>query len=170
MHRPDPALRHEQRREPEVAFMMESSMPIGWFDSPEQLAITYASTVIEVTGEIDVATAAEFRRALLMCDTDPIVRALDLSAVTFFSAAGVRCFVEADWPRRPHVGIIASCPVRRVLDLCGLTFLLAPHGWCHAFDGWTSSVICSGLRYEMSSSPATTSAATSRNGRRWRRA
>ena len=118
---------------------MMTSMPIGWFDSPERLTITYASTVIKVAGEVDLATAAAFRRVIAICDRDPVVRALDLSDVSFFSAAGVRCFVEADWPRRPHVGIIASPPVRRVVDLCGLGFLLAPHGWCHAFDGWTTS-------------------------------
>jgi anti-anti-sigma factor len=103
------------------------------------LAVSYASTVIKVAGEVDVATSADFRGALLMCDFDPVVTALDLSEVEFFSAAGVRCFVEADWTRRPHVVIIASPSVRRVLELCGLALLLDPHGWRHAFDGWTRS-------------------------------
>ena len=120
--------------------MTMSSIPLEQGVSPERLKVVYASTVIKVAGEVDVATTDDFRRALAVCDGDPVVRALDLSGVSFFSAAGVRCFVEADWSRRPHVDIIAAPTVRRVLDLCGLGFLLAPHGWSHAFDGWTNAV------------------------------
>jgi anti-anti-sigma factor len=119
--------------------MTTLSRPIRPYDGDDRLSIRYASTVIEVRGEIDLLTASEFRRALTICDSDPVVRALDLSRVSFFSAAGVRCFVEADWPGRPHVPVIASCSVRRVLDLCELGFLLEPHGWRCAFDGWTGA-------------------------------
>jgi anti-anti-sigma factor len=122
-----------------VMSLMSSKMPVTWYGEPARLCVWRASTVLHVRGDVDVATAADFRRTLAICDADPIVRALDLAQVTFFSAAGVRCFVEADWPRRPHVGIIASRAVRRVLDVCGLEFLLAPHGWRDAFDGWTST-------------------------------
>jgi anti-anti-sigma factor len=118
--------------------LMTSTLPITWYGESEGLCVWCASTVLHVRGDVDVATAPDFRRALAICDADPVVRALDLTQVTFFSAAGVRCFVEADWPQRPHVGIIASRPVCRVLELCDLDYLLAPHGWRDAFDGWTS--------------------------------
>lgn len=115
--------------------MTMSSIPFEQSVSPERLSVVDAATVIKVAGEVDLATTDDFRRALAVCDRDPVVRALDLSGVSFFSAAGVRCFVEADWPRRPHVDIIAAPPVRRVLDLCGLGFLLASQPWSQPFDG-----------------------------------
>jgi anti-anti-sigma factor len=137
MHRPDPcaAIFCNSWRWPH-----DDPVPTDRHDDgDDRLSIRYASTVVEVRGEIDLLTASEFRRALTICDSDPVVRALDLSRVSFFSAAGVRCFVEADWPGRPHVPVIASCSVRRVLDLCELGFLLEPHGWRCAFDGWTGA-------------------------------
>jgi anti-anti-sigma factor len=114
------------------------SVPVRQYDGDDRLRVDHASTVIQVRGEIDVLTVPDFRRALQICDADPVVEALDLTCVGFFSAAGVRCFVEAEWPCRPHVPIIASQPVRRVLDVCELGFLLEPHGWRSAFEGWIS--------------------------------
>lgn len=93
-------------------------------------------SVVHVDGDVDAATAPAFRTALEICDSDPLVHSLDLSNVEFFSAAGVRCLVELEWPTRPHPQIVASRSVRRVLEICRLEFLLAPHGWEAAFDGW----------------------------------
>ena len=94
-----------------------------------RLVVERTATVLHVSGEIDAAAAAEFSRTLRLCDDDHVVQALDLTAVTFFSAAGVRCLVEADWPWRPHVPLLASSAVRRVLGVCNLEWLLDAHGW-----------------------------------------
>lgn len=104
---------------------------------PERLSIRHEWNVVHVRGEVDVTTAGRFRQALIACHADPVVSTLDLSGVGFFGAAGVTCFLDTDWPSRPHVGIIASRQVRRVLELCDLAYLLAPHGWRDAFDGWS---------------------------------
>lgn len=92
--------------------------------------------VIHVTGDVDHWTAPSFLEALIACEQDPCVQALDLSGVGFFSAAGVGCFVERDWTIRPHASVIASRPVRRVLTLCDMEYLLGRHGWQEAYDGW----------------------------------
>jgi anti-anti-sigma regulatory factor len=88
--------------------------------------------VIHVVGAIDENARAMFARALSACETDPCVQALDLAGVDFFSSAGVRCFVERGWTVRPHVPIIASSIVRRVLSMCEMVYLLDQHGWRHA--------------------------------------
>jgi len=92
--------------------------------------------VLHVVGEVDQWSVGRFGDALRACEADPCVQALDLSEVTFFSAAGVTCFVERAWTVRPHAAIIASQPVRRVLTLCDMEFLLGRHGWREAYDGW----------------------------------
>lgn len=92
--------------------------------------------VLHVVGDVDEWTAPTFCEALIACDDDPCIQALDLSGVEFFSAAGVGCFVEQAWTIRPHAAIIASRAVRRVLTLCDMEFLLGRHGWRTAYDGW----------------------------------
>jgi anti-anti-sigma factor len=101
-----------------------------------RLVVSTELGIVHVTGEVDAGTIRPFRAALELCEIDRLVRALDLSGVEFFSAAGVRCLVELRWSERPHPMIVASPAVRRVLALCRLEFLLAPHGWADAFDGW----------------------------------
>ena len=103
------------------------------------LEVRRIATVLHVAGEIDVTTAPSFGRALDLCDRDPCLQALDLTGVTFFSAAGVRCFVRSGWPTQPHGLVIASPCVRRVLELCGLEILLTAHGWTSALDGWVDA-------------------------------
>lgn len=90
--------------------------------------------IVRVAGDIDAATAAEFRAALEFCDDHPVIETLGLSEVGFFSAAGVRCFVELEWPTRPHPVIVGSAAVRRVLELCRLEFMLEPGRWMGAHD------------------------------------
>lgn len=85
--------------------------------------------VVHVAGPVDVTTRAAFTRALMLCEADPCVQALDLTDVDFFSSAGANCFVMQGWPSRPHVPIIASRIVRRVLSLCDMVYLLDRHGW-----------------------------------------
>ncbi len=85
--------------------------------------------VVEVDGEVDAAAAQIFAAALDVCNDDTVIAALDLTRVSFFSAAGVRCFVDCGWTTEAHPLIIASPAVRRVLTLCDLDFLLERHGW-----------------------------------------
>jgi anti-anti-sigma factor len=106
----------------------------GMVDGNDPLTVERDSEVVRVAGEVDVATAPYFAAALAICDSDPIVRALDLTEVDFFSAAGVRCLVERAWPARPHADLIASPHVSRVLDLCGLGVLLTAQRWSSAPD------------------------------------
>lgn len=88
-----------------------------------------------MAGEVDAASADTFGTALDGCNGDPTTAALDLTEVTFFSVAGVRCFVEHGWATRPHPIVIASRAVLRVLTLCELDLVLDPHGWRdHAVD------------------------------------
>jgi anti-anti-sigma regulatory factor len=85
--------------------------------------------VVHVSGVVDAATVPVFAAALATCEDDPCIQALDLSAVEFFCSAGLWCFVDRGWPIQPHVSIIASPAVRRVLTICDMEFLLARHGW-----------------------------------------
>jgi anti-anti-sigma factor len=85
--------------------------------------------VVVVAGEVDAATADEFGAVLAVCNADLTVAALDLSDVTFFSAAGVRSFVRHGWTTSGHPMIIASPAVRRVLSYCDVDLLLERHGW-----------------------------------------
>lgn len=93
--------------------------------------------VVEVAGEVDAATADEFGAVLAVCNADMTVAALDLSAVTFFSAAGVRCFVRHGWTTGAHPMIIASPAEGRVLTYCEVDLLLERHGWTGASQGST---------------------------------
>lgn len=85
--------------------------------------------VLAVAGEVDAMTVGAFSTALAVCNDDTTIAALDLSAVTFFSAAGVRCFISHGWTSRAHPMIIASPMVLRVLAACDIDFLLERHGW-----------------------------------------
>ncbi len=83
--------------------------------------------VTRVAGEVDETTADDFAAALGACN-GASVRTLDLSDVTFFSAAGVRSLVANGWTTDTHPFVIASAVVRRVLSACDLDFLLTPDG------------------------------------------
>ena len=99
---------------------------------PDRLDFWEEPGVVRVAGAVDAHTRPTFIRALEASETNPCVHALDLSAVEFFSAAGVGCFAGRGWPDRPHVLIIASTAVRRVLSICAMDYLLDQHGWRHA--------------------------------------
>lgn len=104
--------------------------------APSHLRSWREPGVICVAGEVDLWSAPAFCAALDACDADSCIHALDLSAVEFFSSAGVSCFIERAWTVRPHASIIASPSVRRVLTLCDMEYLLGRHGWRGAYDGW----------------------------------
>jgi anti-anti-sigma factor len=91
------------------------------------LRIHTDGVVVRVAGEIDEATACQFGAALADCDRKA-ARELDLSGVTFFSAAGVRSLAANGWTTGGHPHVIASAAVRRVLAICDLESLVAGHG------------------------------------------
>jgi anti-anti-sigma factor len=78
-------------------------------------------TLISVEGEIDLATEPTLRAALQPLPAEHLI--LDLTAVGFISAAGVRCLAEThDRLRRAHhtLVIIESVPVHRMTTITGL--------------------------------------------------
>jgi anti-anti-sigma factor len=89
-------------------------------DQPDRHWITVTDAgdgVLEVAGELDLAGAAVLRKAL--CNA-AVVRALDLGAVTFIDAAGLRALDDAD-----DVSLIELSPaVRRLFDIVGDANLL----------------------------------------------
>jgi len=90
--------------------------------------------VIAFVGELDLATAPQ-ARAYLQDKTAarPGHVVLDLARVEFMSSHGVRLLLDAhegcdDIHGRLHVtGVSSNPPVKRVLDLTGLTLLLDIH-------------------------------------------
>ncbi|MBV9659864.1 MAG: STAS domain-containing protein [Acidimicrobiales bacterium] len=87
--------------------------------------------VIAVSGEIDMATAPEALATVLAAskpETAGIV--VDIRAVTFLDASGIRAFITARHYERDHgrdLFLRAPLPiVVRVLDICGVTDLVEP--------------------------------------------
>ena len=90
--------------------------------------------VIAMTGELDMVTAPQ-ARAYLQDKTAarPGHVVLDMAGVGFMSSHGVRLLLDAhegcdDIHGRLHLtGVSANQPVKRVLDITGLTLLLDIH-------------------------------------------
>jgi hypothetical protein len=108
--------------------------PRPYFRPDSRLDVVIEPGVVHVSGVVDRSTERCFSAALVRCDGDLCIQALDLSNVEFFSSVGVWCFIDRGWTHQPHVPIIASRVVRRVLTMCDMEFLLAPHGWRHVLD------------------------------------
>ena len=92
-------------------------------------------TVVQVVGEIDLATAPRLRSYLddLIADADGAIL-LDLADVTYIDSTGVSAVLTAD-AELNHYGrdlrvVKASVQVRRLFELCGITDLVvdAPQG------------------------------------------
>lgn len=91
-----------------------------------RLATTRCRHTLFLRGELDLAAAAAVAAAL----ADPDVQTVDLSAVTFIDAAGLRVLVDAHRSRSRPPGLrlrAPSWPVLRLLDLTGerRTFVVA---------------------------------------------
>ena len=82
--------------------------------------IDAADGVVLVAGELDAATGARLIRRL---SARPRVRVLDLSAVTFIDASGLRILLRAtDGAARRRLDLRAPSPsVVRLCELTGLT-------------------------------------------------
>ena len=86
-----------------------------------------SASIIRVTGDLDLDTAAPLRRRLQQAGAsvrgDVIV---DLSAVTFLDCAGVRPLLEAQISLEDRLRLrAASLPVLRLLQLTGLAGLFS---------------------------------------------
>jgi anti-sigma B factor antagonist len=89
--------------------------------------------VVAVTGEIDVATSPELRQAIAGVIDDAERLTIDLSGTTFIDSSGLGVLVGA-LKRARELGREGVAlrgvqePVRRVLEITGLTDLFAVEG------------------------------------------
>lgn len=77
-------------------------------------------TVVELQGEMDLATADEVRRALA-AQHGPVL--VDLRELSFIDVAGLRVLLEADARSRSdgaNLRFVRGASVRRVFELAGL--------------------------------------------------
>ena len=86
---------------------------------------------VAVAGDIDLATAPEVLATLLAASRSGTVGiVVDVSAVTFFGAAGIGVFIKArNHKREQGRDLWLRAPpsiVRRVLDICDLADLVEP--------------------------------------------
>lgn len=72
---------------------------------------------VVVTGEVDMATADQMFQAATREPAEELI--LDLRAVTFFDSAAIQALVRLT-DRVPHLAVLPSARVRRVLDIAGL--------------------------------------------------
>ncbi len=94
--------------------------------------------VAEITGEIDISSAAWLRETLLLAIRwhGPVI-CLDLGGVSFLDCSGVSALVAAArsaWLEGGQIRVIRmSAPARRVITLLGLQDVLTtvPVGWPH---------------------------------------
>jgi anti-anti-sigma factor len=81
-----------------------------------------AVAVVAVTGELDMSNVDALKSALAAVDAAKVV--FDLRALRFMDSAGIAALLEA----RERIGSIAlrapSEPVRRVIEVTGLTDVL----------------------------------------------
>ena len=76
--------------------------------------------VVQLVGEIDVATAPKLQQCL---EHDPRIRVVDMAQVTFMDSTGLKVLVVANRSRDASDRITLRAPsgaVRRVLDIAGM--------------------------------------------------
>jgi anti-anti-sigma factor len=106
-------------------------MPEEPIHSPLQLRLDLAACParLAAAGEIDASNADHFSRQLAAAIADHRELGLDLSEVSFLESSGLRAILQASSAARRDGGsllvVAASRPVRRVLEIMGLTALLA---------------------------------------------
>jgi anti-anti-sigma factor len=92
----------------------------GWNDAPEFHVVVDAESnppVVMVWGEVDLASVAAFREALVEAlAREPSMLVLDLCHVTFMGSTGIRELIRAH-RRVPHIELRVSTPiVKRALE------------------------------------------------------
>lgn len=96
---------------------------------PDQIAIETRplpqGVVIEVSGEVDLATASTLERELLRAEQAHWVVAIDLTNVSFLDSTGLHAIMDANLRLRDRGGrllIVQGPPqVSRVFELTGLS-------------------------------------------------
>jgi anti-sigma B factor antagonist len=82
------------------------------------------AAVLAVSGDIDMVTAPEFQRALIVALRDrPELLVVDLSAVDFLGSAGLTALVAAHQEAGPHTAlrvVATNSTTARPLQLTGL--------------------------------------------------
>ena len=88
----------------------------------EDLEVTVLGDRVAIGGEIDLANADAFGAVLFSLDNAGCPARVDLSGITFMSAAGLHQILRAAgaMERTGLVIVSPSRPVRRVLELIGL--------------------------------------------------
>ncbi|EFL19238.1 STAS domain-containing protein [Streptomyces sp. C] len=106
---------------------------IGEADIAITVTTTKCGTTVTVSGEIDFASSAALRKALMAAvaahDGGPGAITLDLSRVTFCDCSGLNVLLTVrDVARREHHLLVigaAGRPVRRLLEVTGTAGLFA---------------------------------------------
>lgn len=101
--------------------------------APEPLKLRHLRfdgfVVAEVGGEVDVVTAADFRKFLLPLFDEESAVVVDLTGVTFFGSEGLAVLVDigehAERTDGCWLGIVPSRAVRRTLRAAGVTGMFA---------------------------------------------
>jgi anti-anti-sigma factor len=96
-------------------------MQVGRSESLSGCRVTWSDARVVLSGEIDELNADEVADRLRAGLTSPVT-IMDLSAVTFFSAAGVRCLGRvgaAASAMDAIVRVTCSPHVWRIMDVCG---------------------------------------------------
>ncbi|WP_150236946.1 STAS domain-containing protein [Nocardiopsis quinghaiensis] len=99
-------------------------------DTEQDQFVCDGITVVELDGEIDIATAEEAFTRITTAAADSCV-VVDLSAVDFIDASGVNALVRAlRAAMRTQHHLLLACPPRqlsRILDVLGLIEVLPTH-------------------------------------------
>lgn len=115
------------------ASVLDMALPTGRSDLPDWVRIERVGSQLHVgvAGEIDMASAPEFRSALLETISSPArptAVQVDLSLVNFIDARGVAALAEGCYAAsRAGVAFAVHNPqrsVRQMLDIVGLTEVL----------------------------------------------
>ncbi|WP_331757739.1 STAS domain-containing protein [Nocardia sp. NBC_01388] len=93
------------------------------------LSIRHAGevTVVTVAGEVDIVTAPQLRAVLAdVVATAPPILVADMTAVPFCGSAGLSALLqETEYAPGMSVRVVASAPVRRIIEVTGLAQVLA---------------------------------------------
>lgn len=93
--------------------------------SIDQRSMSGEWQVLEIAGEVDLATVGDVERAVKsVFDDGASALALDLSGTTFMDSTGLRTLVVADRQfreeGRPFAVVVQPGPITRLMDLSGL--------------------------------------------------
>ncbi len=113
-----------------VSYTRSRERGVAVLDTEQDQFVCDGITVVELDGEIDIATAEEAFTRITTAAADSCV-VVDLSAVDFIDASGVNALVRAlRAAMRTQHHLLLACPPRqlsRILDVLGLIEVLPTH-------------------------------------------